>query len=111
MHETLTEEQKHTRMRIPIRVLGFDEARGRFEEDTHAIVVGPTGSLIALKQHVFPGDVIRIINLTNVQEADFRIAGPSAVGVSEVFEWGVECTERDRNIWGIEFPPPDRDQP
>ena len=102
-------DKKHIRVRLSIRVLGFDEARGRFKEDTHTIVVSPTGSLIALKHHVFPGDVIRIINLTNVQEADFRIVGPSAVGASEVFEWGVECTERDRNIWGIEFPPLDRD--
>jgi hypothetical protein len=99
------------RIQLPIRVFGFDEARGRFEEDTNTIVVSPTGSLIVLKHRVFPADVIRIVNLANVQEADFRVAGPSLIGESEVAEWGVECTERDRNIWGIEFPPRDKNEP
>ena len=93
------------RVRLPIRVIGSDEARGRFLEDTHTIVVSPTGSLIALLHHVFPGDFVRIINLRNIQEADFRVVGPSIVGESGVAEWGVECTEKGRNIWGVEFPP------
>ncbi len=105
-------ELKHgerIRVRLPIRVFGFDEARGRFLEDTHTIVVSPTGSLIALKHKVFPADTIRIVNLGNVQEADFRVVGPSMIAESEVAEWGVECMDRDHNIWGIEFPPVQRE--
>ena len=91
---------------MPIRVIGFDEARGRFIEDTHTIVVSKTGSLIAMKHKVFPADVIRIINLENMEEADFRVVGPSIVTEQEVYEWGVECAEEGRNIWGINFPEP-----
>jgi hypothetical protein len=107
MSPTEQKSQERVRVELPIRVFGFDEARGRFNEDTNTIAVSPTGSLIALKHRVFPADVIRIVNLRNVQEADFRIVGPSAVGTTDVAEWGVECTERDRSIWGIAFPPLD----
>ncbi len=108
-----TEQRTSDRIRVqlPIRVFGFDEARGEFLEDTHTIVISPTGSLIALKHRVFPAEVIRIVNLRNVQEADFRIVGPSVITESEVAEWGVECMDRDRNIWGIEFPPAEARDP
>lgn len=91
------------RIQLPIRVIGFDDARGRFIEDTHTIVVSNTGSLIALKHKVFPADAIRIINLENMEEADFRIVGPSIVSETEVSQWGVENAEgkAGRNIWGF----------
>ena len=94
------------RLSVPIRVLGFDEARGRFIEDTHTIVISDTGSLIAMSHKVFPADIIRIINLENLEEADFRVVGPSIVTDSEVAEWGIEGVDKTRNIWGIKFPPP-----
>jgi hypothetical protein len=94
------------RLRVPIRVIGFDEARGRFIEDTHTIVVSESGSLIAMEHRVFPADTVRIINLANLEEADFRVVGPSIVKGTEVAEWGIECQDKTRNIWGIKFPPP-----
>ena len=94
------------RLRVPIRVIGFDEARGRFIEDTHTIVVSETGSLIAMEHRVFPADTVRIINLANLEESDFRVVGPSIVKGTEVAEWGIECVDKTRNIWGIKFPPP-----
>jgi hypothetical protein len=94
------------RLRVPIRVIGFDEGRGRFIEDTHTIVVSESGSLIAMEHRVFPADTVRIINLANLEEADFRVVGPSIVKGKEVAEWGIECTDKSRNIWGIKFPPP-----
>lgn len=99
-------KSERIRLQLPIRVIGFDEARGRFIEDTHTIVVSKTGSLIAMTHKVFPADVLRIINLENMEEADFRVVGPSIVTEQEVYEWGVECAEEGRNIWGINFPEP-----
>lgn len=94
------------RLSVPIRVIGFDEGRGRFIEDTHTIVISDTGSLIAMSHKVFPADIIRIINLENLEEADFRVVGPSIVTEAEVAEWGIESADKTRNIWGIKFPPP-----
>lgn len=93
------------RIQLPIRVIGFDEARGRFIEDTHTIVVSNTGSLIALKHRVFAADTLRIINLENMEEADFRVVGPSVVTETEVSQWGVENVD-GRNIWGFNVPEP-----
>jgi hypothetical protein len=87
---------------IPIRVLGFDEGRGEVFEDTETIEISRTGARLALEHRVYPGDVIRIINLENCCEADFRIVGPARLVRAAKVEWGVECVESDRNIWEME---------
>jgi len=102
------EEQRRTervQLRIPIRVVGFSDATGEFREDTHTVVVNRGGARISLNQKVLPDDVVRIINLENYSEADFRIVGRTQVS-EESTEWGVECAESGRNVWGIEFPAP-----
>ena len=91
---------------IPIRVLGFATAVGEFSEDTHTVMVNRTGARIALKHHINPDDTIRIVNLENYREADFRIVGPTSWTEGEITEWGTECLEPGRDIWGIEFAPP-----
>ena len=102
-------EQRRTErllLTIPIRVIGLDMGGEDFTEDTHTIVVNHAGARIALQHRVAADDSIRIINLENYNEADFRIVGPTRLAGSEVAEWGVECSEPGRNIWGIELPPP-----
>lgn len=91
---------------IPIRVIAFGANAGGFTEDTHAIEVNRAGARVALKNRVASGDILRIVNLENFCEADFRVVGPTRLDTGEVAEWGVECAEPGRNIWGIEFPPP-----
>jgi PilZ domain len=91
---------------IPIRVIGTDLAGDEFTEDTHTLVLSQGGARIALEHHIAAEDSIRIINLENYNEADFRVVGPTRLAGAEIAEWGVECDEHDRNIWGIELPPP-----
>ncbi len=91
---------------IPIRVLGLDPARGRFFEDTQTIVVNQAGATIRLKHRVFPGDFIRIINLENFSRAYFHVRGRTGALGTEVGEWGVECFDKECNIWGVPFSPP-----
>lgn len=91
---------------IPIRVIGLDADTGEFSEDTHTTVVNRTGARIALKHRVAAEETVRIINLENYSEADFRVVGPTRLSGAEAGEWGVEGVEPRRNIWGIELPPP-----
>ncbi len=93
-------------MSIPIRVFGLEAARGGFCEDTQTVMVNRAGARIVLKHRVFPGDSLRIVNLENSSEDDFRVVGPTRLESAEVAEWGVECSDPKRNIWGIEFSPP-----
>jgi hypothetical protein len=91
---------------IPIRVISFGTESTSFTEDTSTVEVNRTGARIALKHRVASGDILRLINLENLSEADFHVLGPTRLDREEVAEWGVECLEPGRNIWGIEFPPP-----
>ena len=91
---------------IPIRVMGTDLTGEAFTEDTNTLVINQAGARISLKARVVTDDSIRIINLDNYSEADFRIVGPTLLSEGAVAEWGVECSEPGRNIWGIELPPP-----
>jgi hypothetical protein len=90
--------------RIPIRVIGYDQGRVEFSEDTKAVVVGPWGARIGLKNRAVPDDVLRIVNLENSREADFRLVGPIQLVVCGTSEWAVECLDRRRNIWGVTIP-------
>lgn len=102
-------EQRHSErllLTIPIRVMGFEPHIGTFTEDTHTVLVSRAGALIALQHRVSPGDTLRIVNLENYAEADFRVVGLARYEAGQLSQWGVECVEQGRNIWGIDFPPP-----
>jgi PilZ domain-containing protein len=93
-------------LRIPIRVLCFGGSAGDFSEDTYTLVVNRDGALIALKHRLAPGDTVRIINLENLREADFRVVGTTRAEGGDVCGWGVECLDKERTLWDIDFPAP-----
>ncbi len=91
-------------LRIPIRVLCFGGSAGDFSEDTYTFFVNRDGALIALKHRPAPGDTLRIINLENLREADFRVVGMTRAEGGEVSGWGVESSDQERTLWDIDFP-------
>jgi len=91
---------------VPIRVIAFGTDGGGFTEDTNTVEVNRAGARILLKHRVASGDTVRIINLESFSEADFLVVGPTRLDSGEVAEWGMECAEPGRNIWGIEFAAP-----
>ena len=95
---------------IPIRVIAFGAHGSGFTEDSFTVEVNRAGARIALKHRVAPDDGLRIVNLQNYTEADFRVVGATRLATQGVSEWGVECQDEGRNIWGIDFPPPLPDQ-
>lgn len=102
------EQRRSERLRlgIPIRVMGVNLGRREFCEDTRTVVVNGAGARIKITNEVAPNSTLRIINLENYKEADFRVVGPTLLEGSEVAEWGVEYIERHHNIWDIDFPKP-----
>jgi len=93
-------------LKFPIRVTAFGGSAGDFSEDTYTVEINRAGARIALKHRVAPDDTIRIVNLENLREADFRVVGPSRLEAGGLADWGVECLEADRNLWDIKFSPP-----
>jgi len=91
---------------IPIIVAGTDVSGNDFSEESCTIVVNRDGGRIALMHPVAEADVVHIVNLDNMREADFRLVGRMNDPTGEVAEWGVECLSEDVNVWGIEFAAP-----
>lgn len=97
---------ERVKLSIPIRVLCFGGSAGDFVEDTHTIMVNRHGALVALKHRVAADEALRIVNLENFREADFRVVGEVRLERPEYSGWGVECLEKERTLWDIDFPPP-----
>ncbi|HEV2348289.1 MAG TPA: PilZ domain-containing protein [Terriglobia bacterium] len=97
-------------LEIPIRVFSFGGSAGDFSEDTRTLMVNRDGALIVLKRRVAPNQIVRIINLENFREDDFRVVGLSRQEGDRFAEWGVECLDKNRTLWEIDFPPPLADQ-
>ncbi len=93
-------------LKIPIRVLCFGGSAGDFAEDSYTILINRDGGLIALEHPVAPNDTLRIINLENLREADFRVVVTAGPEGGEAAGWGVESLEKGRTLWDIDFPPP-----
>ncbi len=93
-------------LEIPIRVMCFGGSAGTFSEDTHTTMVNKHGALIALSHPVAPDETLRIVNLENFREADFRVVGKARADSGGTAQWGVECLERDRTLWEVDFSPP-----
>jgi hypothetical protein len=97
---------ERVKLSIPIRVMCFGGSAGDFTEDTHTLMVNRDGALIALKHRVAADDTLRVINLENFREGDFRVVGEVRLESPDYSGWGVECLERERTLWDIDFPPP-----
>jgi len=93
-------------LEIPIRVMSFGGSAGNFSEETHTLLVNRDGALISLQHRLAPDEFIRIINLSNLREADFRVVGLARQEADQSAQWGVECLDEGRCLWDIDFPPP-----
>ena len=75
---TMMQEKRNTErilLTIPIRVSAFGGSDGGFSEETYTVEINRDGARIALKHRVEPGDTLRIANMENLREADFRVVG------------------------------------
>jgi hypothetical protein len=95
---------------IPIVVEGRDAQGKEFSETTRTLVINRQGARILLSRRVVPGTTLKIRLLTARREASFRVIGPTRPLGEEGGEWGVECLEEIAKIWGIGFPPSQRDE-
>src|SRR5574337_262210 len=95
---------------IPIRVEGVDPKGQKFGENTRTLVISRQGARIQLKRPVKPGTTVQITTLVGNHQGTFRVVGPTKPMTSEGGEWGVDCVDEKSSIWGIGFPPPQRDE-
>lgn len=107
MADTNRRRSERLLLTVPIRVEGTDSKGEKFQEATRTLVINRHGARIELKRPVAPGQPLRIVNLGSNREAEFRVVGRTAPLKEAAGEWGVECHDEKKNIWGIDFPPLD----
>lgn len=91
---------------IPVAIRGADPDGNRFEAGGRTITVNRHGARIQVSRPLPTGRTVHIANENTFEQADFRVVGPVSPPTERVGEWGVECLEGKKNIWGIYFPPP-----
>lgn len=91
---------------IPVAIQGTDPQGKSFEAGGRTITVNRHGARIQVSRPLPTGHSVHIVNQNSFEEADFRVVGPVSPPTEKVGEWGVECLEGKRNIWGIYFSPP-----
>ena len=98
--------------RIPIEVSGATAAGSPFAERTNTIMISAFGGSISLGQELMPDQFVRIRNLSNGVEEDFRVVRLITVVFSVHREYGVEVLNRHSQIWDVKFAaPPEGEQP
>jgi hypothetical protein len=91
---------------IAVGIQGTDSQGQSFEAGGRTITLNRHCARIQVSCPLHTGRIIHIVNLNTLEEADFRVVGPVSPPTEKVGEWGVECLDVKRNIWGIHFPPP-----
>jgi hypothetical protein len=105
MNVSLRRRSERLLITIPIRVEGKDRNGHPFADTTRTLAVNRHGARIQLARFLNSGETVRVTNLVANQRAEFRVVGPTQPPTQKGGEWGVECLEESRNVWGIEFPP------
>lgn len=91
---------------MPIRVTGTDHQSIPFVEETVTVSINQHGACISLTHALLPDQIILIKNLSNGIEEGFRVLLGGELVFGERWEWRVEATRPETNIWGIDFNPP-----
>jgi hypothetical protein len=95
---------------VPIRVEGVDRTGEKFVENTRTIVINRQGARIFLKRSVAAGALLVISTNVGRRSARFRVVGPTQPITQEGGEWGLECLDPKTNLWGIGFPPAEKEE-
>ncbi len=109
-----TPRRRSDRILAPLHIFvtGKDQSGMAFEEEALTVIINKHGAAISLGKILYPEQRLRIRNLENGIEADFRVVGELRRVLGDRREWGVEVVNPESQIWGLDFgPPPEQPQP
>jgi hypothetical protein len=103
----VTKQRRSPRIPKPIRVriTGNDPSGFAFSEDTVTVCINRQGACISAVHALVPNDTVRIKNLQNGIEEDFRVVGVVQPALGGRPDWGVELLNPQAEIWGSPLPP------
>lgn len=93
-------------MDVAVVICGNSRDHRPFREETFTVTVSAHGALLMLAANVSLGEMIRLINPSNSDERECRIAyrGPIHAGLSQV---AVEFSKPSPEFWPVNPPPAD----
>jgi hypothetical protein len=92
-----------TKMVVPVRIRVTGKNKSQKAEVGYTLDATDCGvKLAGLKCELQVGDQIEI--QYRHERASFRVVWVRQVEKAAEFQIGAECVDRDKNIWGIEFP-------
>ncbi len=90
---------------IPL-VIKATAANGEaFQTPARTIILNQNGAQIETGHALQIGQAVRLVNLINRSETDFRVVGSASNSSENGHFYGVECLDPNANIWDIQFPP------
>jgi hypothetical protein len=103
------ERRRTERILAPVRiqVIGNDVSGVSFAEETVTVSFNQQGARISLTHALLPDDIVLVKNLETGIEEEFRVVGAFQQVFGSRREWGVEATNPQSGIWGVEFAPHD----
>ena len=106
---SLLSRRRTERILAPVRiqVIGNDASGVSFAEETVTVSFNQQGARISLTHSLLPDDIVLLKNLENSVEEEFRVVGAFQQVFGNRREWGVEATNAESGIWGVEFTPND----
>ena len=93
-------------MDVPVIIYGKSRDQRPFREETFTVTVSAHGALLMLAANVSLGEKIRLINPSNSDERECKIAyrGPIHAGLSQV---AVEFSKPSPEFWPVSPAPAD----
>lgn len=104
-----SEKRRSTRiaLRVPLRVIGTDNAGKSFTEETSSLIVNAHGGLVTLKQKLNRGQLVRVVNRQNGTEQECKVVIHEQADAPDEFAVGLEFTTPRSDFWPVAFPPDD----
>jgi hypothetical protein len=91
-------------MSIPIRIYAVDYRGVDFTEDAETVIINRHGAKIRMVHQLLPGQEIRLLSQSTLQEAIFRVVSKVQGTDLRYTYWGVENLDAHVNIWGVTLP-------
>jgi hypothetical protein len=107
MKERSSEKRRSDRLMItlPLVVEGKDTKDQPFDNTARTTTVNRHGARIVTPRPLRAGQTITVTNLASRKKCQFRVVGPVSPATDRGGEWGIECLDPNKDIWGIQFPP------
>src|SRR5215831_9235411 len=90
---------QRVKLSIPLRVQGVDDAGTAYECEARTVDLNRHGARIQISRPLLGGQVIRVTNVANRREANFRVAGDQGRGRVRSARTSLRRSDQAPQLW------------